>query len=931
MTSATAVIRRRIVLVPLLAAALIAGFTESASAAPPVIGGLDGDTVAYVENGSPVAIDQGADVTVSVGGTIDGAKLTVSSSGGSSADSLTFDTSGALSLPGGVGVGNDISLSGIVVANFAASGTGQSGGPLSVVLTAAADAATFASLLGQVRFATGGDSPDTTTRTLTTTVDDNTESAFVTSSITVEAVNDTPTIDLPTTISAVEDTSVAVPSITFADVDAGTNDVRLSLQSATGTLTATSGSGVVASGSGTGTVALVGTLAAVDAFVDAGEVTYVPVANASGDVTLTGVLDDLGSTGTDPGLTGTGTTETATDTATIAVAADNDGPAVTAPTTVGATEDTAADITGISVTDIDSGSSNVRLSLALLSAGSLAATSGSGVAVTGSGALIHLDGSVADINSFVAASEVVFTPAADSTTDVTLVASADDLGNTGTGGSMTDSENVTITIAAVNDAPVLTSPSGFTVTEDVASAVAGLSVVDVDASSLTMTLTVPVSSGTLAATAGGGVTVTGSGTRILDLTGSVADLNAFLVSGVTYTTAADAVGSVSVSVVVSDGGGTGSGGAETDSATMATSVTEVNDAPLLTGLATSLAVTEDVATTLSNPSVAISDVDSASGSLKVTLGVGSGTFSASAGSGVAVVGSGTASLELTGLPAALETYLRGTAVSFTTAANATADVTVTVTVDDQGNTGSGGAKTAMGNFTITVTGVNDTPVITAPSGWSVFSGFATALGGFGVADPDAGVGNMTLKYLAPGSVALRATSGSGVTVTGSGSSTLTMNGTRADLVAFVTAANVSVTTTTDSFTLTISANDNGSSGTDPGLTGSGSNEIDSETVTVTVSQSAPPTTAPPTTAPPAPEPPPAPAPPPPPPAPRQLGFSVTPTVQWCANVRQGRKVVRRCVGIRQVCLFFTTGDPSRFCVLQLQPDPRPAPAATRRR
>ena len=913
---------------------MIAGFTESAAAAPPAIGGLDGDTAAYVENGTPVAIDQFGDVSVSVSGTLAGATLSVSPSGGTSADALSFDTSGTLSLPSGVGVGNDISLSSVVVANFAPSGTGLAGGQLSIVLTAAADSATLGSLLGLVRFVTAGDTPNTATRTLTTTVDDNTENASVTSSVTVEAVNDRPTLDLPATISGAEDSPLAIPSMTLGDADAGASDAELALQSATGTLTATSGGGVVVSGSATGTVSLVGTLAELDTFVDAGGVTYVPVANASGNVTLTGVLDDGGNTGTDPGSSGTGSTETATDSATISLDADNDGPAASAPATISATEDTAANVTGVSVADIDAGSSSISLTLSVPS-GVLTATSGSGVTVTGSGTgSVELSGSVTNLNSFMASPSVAFTPASNATADVVLTTLADDLGNTGTGGSKTDSETSTIEIAAVNDAPVLTSPASFAVTEDQASTVGGLSVADVDASALTFTLTAPTASGTFAATTGGGVTVSGGGTRVLGLSGSAANLNAFLVAGVSYSTATNLVAAVDVDVSVSDGGGTGSGGTQSDSATVPTSVTAVNDAPTLTGLATSVAVTEDAATPVSNPSVVVSDVDSASGSLKVTLvagsgAVGSGTFTATTGGGVSVAGSGTESIELTGLPPALQTYLRGTAVSFTTAASATADVTVTVTVDDQGNTGSGGARTATGPFTITVNGVNDTPVITAPSGWSVNSGFAAALSGFGVVDPDAGAGNVTLKYLAPGSVALKAISGSGVTVTGSNSSTLTMTGTRTDLVAFVTAANVSVTTTTDSFTLTISVNDNGNTGTDPGLTGSSTNEIDTETVIVTVSQSAPPT-SPPTTASPAPEPPPAPA-PPPPPAPRQLGFSVSPTIQWCANVRQGRKVVRRCIGIRQVCLFFTTGDPSRFCVLQLQPDPRPAPAAARRR
>ena len=46
----------------------------------------------------------------------------------------------------------------------------------------------------------------------------------------------------------------------------------------------------------------------------------------------------------------------------------------------------------------------------------------------------------------------------------------DDLGNTGAGGAKTDTDNVTIAVTAVNDAPTLDAIGDVTVNEDAARA-----------------------------------------------------------------------------------------------------------------------------------------------------------------------------------------------------------------------------------------------------------------------------------------------------------------------------------------------------------------------------------------------------------------------------------------------------------------------------
>ena len=99
-------------------------------------------------------------------------------------------------------------------------------------------------------------------------------------------------------------------------------------------------------------------------------------------------------------------------------------------------EDTAGAVTGISIADVDAGGSVVTLTLAV-PAGTLAALNANGVTVTGSGSgTLVLTASIADINAFIAASRVSYLSAPNANGDVTLTATVNDLGNTGSGGAL---------------------------------------------------------------------------------------------------------------------------------------------------------------------------------------------------------------------------------------------------------------------------------------------------------------------------------------------------------------------------------------------------------------------------------------------------------------------------------------------------------------
>ncbi|AFK57506.1 DUF4347 domain-containing protein [Tistrella mobilis] len=294
----------------------------------------------------------------------------------------------------------------------------------------------------------------------------------------------------------------------------------------------------------------------------------------------------------------------------ITVTAVNDAPEITAPASIDVTEDTETALTGISISDADAGTGEVTVTFTV-GEGELAATSTADVTVGGTATALTLTGTVADINAFITGSALTFTPVANASGDVTLTVDIDDGGNTGSGGAKTDTATVTLAVSAVNDAPEITAPATIDVTEDVETALTGISISDVDAGTGDVTVTLDVLTGTLSATSGSGVVVGGTATS-LTLTGTVTAINAFIAaSGVGYTTAANATADVTLTVTVDDGGNTGPGGAKTDSATITLDVTAVNDAPVVTDLSDSPVYTAGGAAVAVVGSAALSDVDSA--------------------------------------------------------------------------------------------------------------------------------------------------------------------------------------------------------------------------------------------------------------------------------------------------------------------------------
>ncbi|MFM4705379.1 retention module-containing protein [Aeromonas bivalvium] len=392
----------------------------------------------------------------------------------------------------------------------------------------------------------------------------------------VSPVNDAPVNVLPGDPQvAQEDEPFVIQGLQVKDVDAdnGIMEVRLSVEH--GTLTLPAGSGVTLTGNGTGDVVLTGTLADLNALLSGG-VTYQGDPDFHGNDALTMVTDDRGNTGSGGALSDT-------DVLPILVEPVNDAPLNQLPTTPQvAQEDQPFTIHGLQVSDVDAGDSPLSVTLSVLH-GTLELAAGSGVTVSGSGSnTLVLSGSQAAINALLAGG-VTYQGEQDFNGQDALTMVTNDLGNTGSGGALSDTDVLPILVEPVNDAPELTLPAGgLSVDEDGDLVLGGISVKDLDAGTAPVQVTLRVEHGLLVAAAGAGVSVLGSNSNSLTLTGSQDALNAFLAGEVHYQPSPDYWGDDNLSLVVSDLGNTGAGGALEASGQVGISIAAQADQPTLT-------------------------------------------------------------------------------------------------------------------------------------------------------------------------------------------------------------------------------------------------------------------------------------------------------------------------------------------------------------
>jgi hypothetical protein len=153
-------------------------------------------------------------------------------------------------------------------------------------------------------------------------------------------------------------------------------------------------------------------------------------------------------------------------------------------------------------------------------------------------------------------------------------------------------------------------------------------------------------------------------------------------------------------------------------------VTAVNDAPVITVPGPQV-LSEDNTLLLTNVSVA--DVDAGSGQLLAALSATNGALFLSSTNGLtfSAGSNGTPSMTFTATLGALNTAL--TNLTYRPLTNFNGGDRITLSVNDQGNTGAGGALSDTKFIVITVNAVNDIPVVvlSAPTNGTVFIAPAT--------------------------------------------------------------------------------------------------------------------------------------------------------------------------------------------------------------
>ncbi|MEZ5581625.1 MAG: Ig-like domain-containing protein [Candidatus Competibacteraceae bacterium] len=273
--------------------------------------------------------------------------------------------------------------------------------------------------------------------------------------------------------------------------------------------------------------------------------------------------------------------------------------------------------------------------------------------------------------------------------------------NDGTSNSPT--ATTTVTVVAINSAPSFTKGADQTVNEDAgAQTVPGWATAIDDGDGGTQTLTFQVTNNTNPALFSAGPAVATDGT-------------------LTYTPAADANGSATLTLTLVDDGGTANGGVDTSPAqTFAITVTPVNDAPSFTKGADQT-VNEDAGLQTINPwatAISAGPADEAGQTL---------TFNITGNTNPGLLSAGPA-ISPTGV------------LTYTPAANASGSATITVNLRDNGGTANGGVDTsAVQTFAITVTAVDDPPTAVADPATVVEDAPATAINVLANdTDPDGG-------------------------------------------------------------------------------------------------------------------------------------------------------------------------------------------------
>jgi VCBS repeat-containing protein len=324
--------------------------TVKAANDPPVLGNIETTALNYTEGDAPTAVSSSITVSDIDSANLSGATVGISAGYQNGEDLLSYTAPAGSSITGSFNAATGV-----------------------LTLSGSASPANYQTVLRAVKYSNTSDTPDAS-KTISFQVDDgaaaNNLSNTISRQVAITAVNDAPVNTVPAGQTVNEDTDLTFSTangnaIAVADVDAGTNAIKLSLDVAHGTLTFASTSGLTfVDGTSNGAAAahVTGTLANVNAALNG--LKYKGVLNYNstrGGETLTVVANDQGNTGTGGPLSDT-------DSVGITVNAVNDKPVAQAKTFAAQANMKITGLGGLlsGASDPDTGDANYTASLTVV-------------------------------------------------------------------------------------------------------------------------------------------------------------------------------------------------------------------------------------------------------------------------------------------------------------------------------------------------------------------------------------------------------------------------------------------------------------------------------------------------------------------------------------------------------------------------------------
>ena len=302
-------------------------------------------------------------------------------------------------------------------------------------------------------------------------------------------------------------------------------------------------------------------------------------------------------------------------------------------------------------------------------------------------------------------------------------------------GGVSSSVSRSVGVTAVNDAPVASSIEAgalaYTENDGAVAITSSIAFTDVDDTNIE-SATIQISSGytsgedTLIFTNQNGISGSFnpvSGILSLSGTASLSDYETAIRS-VNYSNTSDNPSTTTrtISFTVNDGD------ANSNTLTRSITIANLNDDPTNSGsLPTDVSVTEDLLSNIDLSAVNFSDIDAGGSSVTITLSTSAGGELSLAGNGSLIFGGTSTARTITGSLADLNNY-------FNTASNiqylhGTANTngdnadTITVFINDNGNTGAGGGTDqTLGTVNVDITAVNDEEVLATNTSTTVAEG-----------------------------------------------------------------------------------------------------------------------------------------------------------------------------------------------------------------